>query len=153
MKHILDTSALFSMQDLPPEPHTTPGVIAELKKYDDPRVRYWDELLTVSAPSTASLEEVRNAARGTGDDARLSPVDVEVIALARDLQGILLTDDYSIQNVARVMGVSYRPVGLKGIKEVVIWKYRCRGCGRTWETNYPDCPVCGTALRSVRSRK
>lgn len=152
MKHILDTSALFALQDLPPEPVTTPGVISELKKYEDPRLRYWDDRLIVSEPSSRSMEIVRRAAAGTGDDARLSPVDMEVLALAIDQGGIILTDDYSIQNLARVLKLDYRVVGLKGIKEIITWKYRCRGCGRTFDKNMPDCPICGSSLRSVRSR-
>ena len=152
MKHILDTSALFAMQDLPPEPVTTPGVISELRKYGDQRLRYWEDRLIVSEPSSASMERVERAAADTGDDARLSPVDMEVLALAMDQGGVILTDDYSIQNLARVLGLDYRAVGFKGIKEVVTWKYRCRGCGRTFDKNMPDCPICGSALRSVRSR-
>lgn len=152
MKHILDTSALFAMQDLPPEPVTTPGVISELRKYGDQRLRYWEDRLIVSEPSSASMERVEKAAAETGDDARLSPVDMEVLALAMDQGGVILTDDYSIQNLARVLGLDYRAVGFKGIKEVMTWKYRCRGCGRTFDKNMPDCPICGSALRSVRSR-
>lgn len=152
MKHVLDTSALFSMQDLPPEPITVPGVITELKKYDDPRLRYWEDRLMVSEPSSASMEKVKEAAARTGDDARLSPVDMEVLALALEVKGVVLTDDYSIQNLARVLHLEYKAVGLRGIKEVIVWKYRCRGCGRVYETNMPDCPICGSALRSVRSR-
>jgi len=76
-----------------------------------------------------------------------------VLALALDLKAELLTDDYSIQNLARVMGVRYRGVGMKEIKEVVRWKYRCTGCRKEWDENYPDCPICGSPLRSSRSRK
>lgn len=154
MRFVLDTSALFAMQDLPPgEAHATPGVIAELRKYDDPRVRFWEDLLRISSPSPGAIDAVRRAASRTGDDARLSPTDIEVLALALDLEAELLTDDYSMQNIARVMGLKYRGVGMKGIKEVVRWKYRCTGCRREWEENHPDCPICGSSLRSSRSRK
>ena len=154
MRYVLDTSALFSIQDLPPgEVHVTPGVVAELRKYHDPRLRYWEGRMEVSSPSTASMAAVRAAAQRTGDDARLSPTDLEVLALAMELKAVLMTDDYSIQNLARTMGVEYRAVGMKGIKEVVQWKYRCTGCRREWDVHHPDCPVCGSALRSSRSRK
>ena len=88
-----------------------PGVVAELRKYDDPRLRYWEDLMVVTEPSSASLAQVRDAAKGTGDDARLSPTDIEVLALAMELKAVLLTDDYSIQNLARVIGVQYRAWG------------------------------------------
>lgn len=142
------------MQDLPPgEVFATAGVVAELRKYGDQRIRYWEDMLMISSPTPAALASVRKAAASTGDDARLSPTDSEVLALALDLGAVLLTDDYSIQNLAKVMGVQYRGVGLKGIKEVIRWKYRCTGCRREWDENHPDCPVCGSPLRSSRSRK
>ncbi len=142
------------MQDLPSgEVYVTPGVVAELRKYEDPRLRFWEDLMVVTEPSSASLVKVREAAKGTGDDARLSPTDIEVLALALELNAVLLTDDYSIQNLARVIAVEYRGVGMKGIKEVMTWKYRCTGCRKVWDQNHPDCPICGSALRSSRSRK
>jgi endoribonuclease Nob1 len=154
VKFILDTSALFSMERLPEgESFTTPGVIAELNKYGDQRVQYWEDALVVTEPSRPMLMEVKGVAERTGDDARLSPVDLGLLALAKELGGTILTDDYSIQNVAKTMSLEYRPVGLRGIKEVFAWKYRCSGCGRVWEKNYPECPVCGRSLRSTRSRK
>ncbi len=154
MRFILDTSALFSMQDLPDgEVFTTAGVIDELNKYHDQRVRLWEGLIKISEPSGASLERVNREAERTGDKGRLSPVDIGVLALALDLGGLLLTDDYSIQNIARAMGMDYKGVGMKGIDKVLIWKYRCRGCGRIWDKEHPDCPVCGSQLRTTRSRK
>jgi UPF0271 protein len=154
VRYVLDTSALFAMQDLPPgEVYVTGGVVAELRKYEDPRLRYWEDLLTVASPSSQAMDAVKRAAARTGDDARLSPTDMEVLALALELKAELLTDDYSIQNLSRVLGVRYRGVGMKGIKEVIRWKYRCTGCRKEWDENYPDCPVCGSPLRSSRSRK
>lgn len=154
MRIVLDTSALFSMQDLPPgEVYVTPGVIAELRKYEDPRLRYWEDVLKVASPSPQAMDAVRRAAVRTGDDARLSPTDMEVLALALELKAELLTDDYSIQNLSRVIGVRYRGIGMKEIREVIRWKYRCTGCRREWDENHPDCPVCGSPLRSSRSRK
>jgi UPF0271 protein len=142
------------MQDLPEgEIYITPGVVAELRKYEDQRIRYWEDLLKVASPSSKALEKVKEGAKKTGDDARLSPTDMEVLALAIDLQAVLLTDDYSIQNLAKVLGVEYKGVGMKSIKEVIKWKYRCTGCRKEWDKNYPDCPICGSKLRSFRSRE
>jgi len=140
------------MEDLPPNAITSPGVINELRKYADPRLRYWGEFLSVASPSPKALETVRIAAEGSGDDARLSPVDMEVLALALDLKATLLTDDYSIQNLACVLGVKYQGVGFREIKKVIIWKYRCKGCGKVFDKNQQDCPICGSELRSTRSR-
>jgi len=155
MRLVVDTSALFSMENLPPdvEVHVTPGIVAELRKYKDRRLAYWEHALQVSEPSKESVEEVTRRAEETGDSRRLSQTDIDIIALARDLGAKILTDDYSIQNLARFMGVDYGTVGLKGIGKVLKWKLRCTGCGRVWEVEHRECPVCGSPLRSTRARK
>ncbi len=155
MRFVLDTSALFSMQDIPPdaEAHTTPSVIGELQKFGDKRVEFWDEVLKISHPGKESLERVRRAAEATGDSSRLSRTDVDVLGLALELSAVILTDDYSIQNVAKYLGIEYKPIGLKGIKRLVKWRSRCTGCGRIWDRKYPECPVCGSELRTYRHQK
>ncbi len=155
MRLVGDTSALFSMENLPPdtEVHVTPGIIAELRKYKDRRLDYWEHALRVSEPSKESVEEVMRRAEETGDSRRLSQTDIEIIALARDLGAKILTDDYSIQNLASFMGIDYATVGLKGIGKVLKWKLRCTGCGRIWEAEHSECPVCGSPLRSTKARK
>jgi len=151
---VLDTSALFSMNKLPKgELYTTPGVIGEMKKYGDERAGYLAALVNVIEPTKESMKRVREGARITRDSSRLSPVDMEVVALARDLDAAILTDDYSIQNLAKYLGISYSPVNIQGITELVKWRLKCLGCGRVWDEPYPECPVCGSKLRTSRSRK
>ncbi|MDR2866044.1 MAG: nucleic acid-binding protein [Methanomassiliicoccaceae archaeon] len=150
---ILDSSALFSMEDLPAEDIAVPpGVIDELRRYNDRRLDRWGDLLRVSECTKASLDKVRGAALGSGDAGRLSDVDVSVIALAIDLDGIVLTDDFSIQNVCSIMHIEYRPVGMKGIKKVEKWNYRCNGCGKWYKEKQNDCPVCGSSMKACRKR-
>lgn len=148
---VLDTSALFAMQDLPQEEvYATPGVIKELERHGDKRADLWGELLKVWDPSAASLKKVKEAASMSGDSTRVSPTDIEVIALALDLDAIIITDDYSIQNLAGYMGIPYRPAGFKGITRIIKWKWRCAGCRRVFDKEVTECPVCGSELRSFR---
>ena len=113
---VLDSSAFFSMDALPDEEHVCPpGVIRELEKYEDPRLALWGDMVRVSDCSRESLARVEEAARKSGDLGRLSPVDMTVLALALDVDGTIWSDDYSIQNVARIMGIGVKPVGMKGI--------------------------------------
>jgi len=152
---VLDTSALFSMQDLPPdiEAYVTPGVLRELEKFGDRRAELWGDLIKVSEPLPASVRKVMEAAARTGDSTRISPTDAEVVALAIDLNATILTDDYSLQNVAAYLGVPYRSVGLRGIKEIRKWRWRCVGCGKVFDKEHPDCPICGSKLKSTLSKK
>ncbi|NLL94464.1 MAG: nucleic acid-binding protein [Thermoplasmatales archaeon] len=149
---VLDTSALYSMEDLPEGCVCTPGVVRELEMHGDRRPGLWGDLLRVSDCTRKSLDAVNEAAKGSGDDARLSPTDASVIALAMDLGGTVLTDDYSIQNVCKILGIPYRTVGAEGIKKVFRWGYRCVGCGKRQKARMPECPVCGSEMVSGRRK-
>lgn len=150
---ILDTSALFSMEDLPDcDIAVPPGVVEELKKYKDNRIERWGDLLRVSECTKASISKVVGASMGSGDAGRLSDVDVSVIALAIDLEGTVMTDDFSIQNVCSIMGIGYRPVGTDGIKRIEKWNYRCNGCGKWYKKKMNDCPICGSSMKAHRKR-
>jgi UPF0271 protein len=154
MKWVLDTSALFALQEIPEgDSYIPPGVLRELREHGDNRVAYLPEVISVTEPSRESLNKVDKAAIETGDDARISPVDRDVLALAMDMGATLVTDDYSLQNLASHVGIAFAPVGKGGITRKLRWKYKCTGCGRIWSENHPDCPVCGSHLRSFRSRK
>jgi UPF0271 protein len=154
VKVVLDTSALFSLEQVLPgwEAFITQGVLDELEKYGDRRADHLLSILKVSQATSRTVGTVLKAAKGTGDSARLSPVDVEVLALALELKASVVTDDYSIQNLAAVLGVEYIPVGLKGITRVIRWNYLCTGCGKVFKEEHPDCPVCGSPLRTTRRK-
>ena len=150
---ILDSSALFSMEGLPDEEFLCPpGVVGELARHGDGRVSLWGDLLRTSDCTKESVEKVVEAARGSGDLGRLSPVDISVLALALDTGGTILTDDYSIQNVSRIMGIPFRPVGMAAIKKVEKWNYRCVGCGKWFKEKSDECPICGSGMRAHRKR-
>lgn len=150
---VLDSSALFSMEQLPEEESCCPpGVIRELTKYKDHRLDLWGDLLRVSDCTGESMDKVTEAAKKSGDLGRLSPVDMTVLALAIDVNGTVLTDDYSIQNVARIMGIPCRAVGQSGIKKVEKWNYQCIGCRKWYKEKLPECPICGSSMRACRRK-
>jgi UPF0271 protein len=140
------------MEDLPDDSVCPPGVVDELRRYNDPRIDRWGDLLRVSDCTSSSVDAVKAAAKKSGDLGRLSDVDISVIALALDIGGAVLTDDYSIQNVSKILGVEYRPVGTSGIKKVEKWNYRCSGCGKWFKENVNECPICGHSARPYRKR-
>lgn len=150
---IMDTSAFFTMDWIPEEDFLCPpGIVEELQKFDDPRLALWDDRLRVSDCTRPSLERVKEEARMTGDLGRLSPVDLTVLALALDTGGTIMTDDYSIQNVARSMGMPYRAVGTAGITGKYKWNYKCTGCGKWFKERSDECPICGSPMRAHRKK-
>ncbi len=154
MKVVLDTSALFGLEQVPPEwdAYVTEGVLAELEKYNDRRSENLLHTIKVSQATASSLSKVKDAAKGTGDSSRLSRTDIGVLALALEIQATVVTDDYSIQNLASVLGVEFLPMNMKGITKVVRWNYLCTGCGKVFKEPQPDCPICGSSLRTTRRR-
>ena len=154
--YVLDTSVLYYGKDLPQgfECVITPGVVRELDK-EGMSARL--ELLMatrvrVSSPSERSLRKVSEESEKTGDSRRLSEADKELLALALDLSYELITDDYSIQNLARAMGIPARGFDQKGITEVFEWQAKCKGCGKVFPADVRVCDVCGTETRTRRKK-
>jgi len=154
VKVVLDTSALFGLEQVPQdwEAFVTDGVLAELEKYHDRRAEHLVPMLKVSQATAVSLSKVKDAAKGTGDSSRLSSTDMGVLALAYEIGAAVATDDYSIQNLASVLGIEFISMNMKGITRVVRWNYLCTGCGKVFKEPHPDCPVCGSPLRTTRRR-
>jgi len=147
MKTILDTSLFFIEYPLSGELYTTPEVVAELLDLRS-RCRYESLLaggLRVEQASPESREKVRVAAESVGDAERLSGTDASLLALALDTGGLLLSDDFAIQNVALDLGIPVRQIQQRKAKGR-IWKFRCPACGHS-ALKPGECPVCGSQIK------
>jgi UPF0271 protein len=153
MKAVVDASAFimgpgFEGTD---EIYISPLVEAEISTL--PTFKAMKETcLRVRLPGPEALEKVRKGARETGDEARLSSADIEILALALDLGLPIVTDDYSIQNLASRLKVRYLTLSERGIRQEIAWKLRCTGCGKYLDERPrgDECPVCGSRVRTVR---
>jgi len=109
--------------------------------------------IRVRRPTPRSLGEAKEAARETGDIKKLSEADLDVIALALDeqkegFQPVIVSDDYSVQNVASKLRLSSTGAALPGIKRQLSWMWYCPACFRTYERVEGDvCLACGTHLK------
>jgi endoribonuclease Nob1 len=147
MSAVLDTSFFFG--DFPAEGDvfTTPSVVDELL---DIRAKgnfekWCARGLRVQPPSEECENRVIAAAKKTKDATVISGTDRDLLALALDLGAELHTDDFAIQNVAHLLGVTTVPI-LQRRARRVHWKYRCSGCGR-YQEQEGECPVCGAAVK------
>ena len=153
---VLDTSAILSGKPSPDGIlYAPPGVVAEFQEGGKSR-RQLDYMLEaglrVIPPKAASLALVEEGAARTGDLAKLSDADLEVLALALELQGCVVTDDYAMQNVAATLKLPFEPVVQPGIQEIIHWEYKCRGCGKQYRELAKECVVCGSEVRAVKGR-
>jgi len=164
---VLDTSAFVAGFDpftASEQQFTTLSVEQEVKRNPLTLLRFdmavENGKIKIRAPTQTSLEQVKDCATSVGDAFYLSQTDVEVLALALELKSEggapqILTDDYSIQNVATKLGVNYVSMGTLGIKRVLTWVRYCPACHKKYPPNGKAtvCLVCGTQLKRKPLRK
>ncbi|CAJ37390.1 NOB1 family endonuclease [Methanocella arvoryzae] len=153
--YVLDTSA-FIYGTIPGDGEivTTPGVYGEVK--DEQSKLRLDMLqgLQIIPPQDSFIQAIGKMAEATGDDQRLSGTDRDLLALALEQQAAgkdveLLTDDYSVQNIARKAGLRIRALRQKKSRYGIVWEMRCTGCGRAYREG-ETCEVCGSPLRQKK---
>lgn len=144
--------------------YTTPLVLDEVR-HGGVRSAFINSLmesgwLVVVEPTKKSLELSRRSALKTGDMLKLSQADLSLLALAHEFKEVgyeveLVSDDYSVENVAKTVGIGVKPVMTRGISKVVTWIVYCRGCGKVFKGPIFGnvCDVCGTQLSRKRVRK
>ena len=164
---VLDTSAFiggFDPLTVPEEQYTVPEVKNELIADSMNVVRFNAAVesgkLAVKSPKNSVLDEVKEASKKVGDMRYLSEADLQVLALALELKGngltpLIVTDDYSIQNVANKIGVDFTSLMTFGIKYRFKWVLYCPGCYRKYPPDYKfdACEVCGTELKRKPKKK
>ena len=109
--------------------------------------------IIIKEPKEEFIKELNDTISKSGDDLRLSEADKKLLALALDLkcenENIkVLTDDYSMQNVLRILEIPYDSIITEGIKGVYNWVKTCEGCKKEFDADYPfdDCEICGSKV-------
>ena len=161
--YILDTSAIFSGKFVNINDallFTSEGVSKEISPggRDYNNFHYLIEKgLKIIRPSQKSIQKIIKIIEKTGDVQRLSETDIEILAVALEYKDknevIIVTDDYSIQNVANVIKIKFEPINQAGITKRFIWVTRCRGCGKKFKDNISICPMCGSDTKKIVSKK
>ncbi|MGZ7167309.1 MAG: NOB1 family endonuclease [Halobacteriota archaeon] len=146
--YVLDSPVFIYGVKVSGDMYTVPKVIQELRSVsaDVALQTLLNEGLKIEPPLEKDVNAVIEKAKSTGDYPKLSPADIDVLAKALQIGGTLVTDDYSVQNVAARLGVETRAIRQERIKRVLTWRYRCVGCGRIYQTE-TTCPVCGSEVR------
>ena len=113
--------------------------------------------LKIMKPSQNYVETINEVAQETGDVFSLSATDTSILALALQLDNelgnvLLITDDYSIQNIARKIDISYQSLAQIGIKSQWEWKIYCPACRRIYTNKKQGdrCSICNTPLKRKR---
>jgi UPF0271 protein len=131
--------------------YTTPPVFEEVKhikkSHGAIEALLESNTLQVVNSDRKSIEKVIAAAKMTGDYVKLSQADISIIALALQLEIVLMTNDYAVANVASTLKIPVKSTSGKGIKETRKWIAYCSACGKTFGPNAKECRLCGNGLR------
>jgi len=158
---VLDTSAFimgYNPMSVDEEQYTTPLVLEELS----PKSSTWLRLnvavetgkIKLQAPKRRFIRRIRILSGEVGDLRYLSDVDVQILALSLELSEsgfntLVVSDDYSVQNIADQLGLEYRSLATLGIRYRFKWVLYCPACHRKYSHECKDkrCEVCGTLLK------
>jgi len=108
--------------------------------------------LKIIEPEREFVVRVQQKASQTGDIQSLSDEDVSILALCLQLNGELVTDDFSILNVAKHLNLRVSPVMTQGIARIKDWIYFCSGCQKTF-SKISQCPICGNKLKRRSAKR
>jgi UPF0271 protein len=107
--------------------------------------------IMILEPSEDSIRMVKSIITQIGET-RLSDADISIIALSKEFNATLVTDDFAICNLAKTLSIELLNLGTKGIKERRKWIKFCKSCGRGYPPTQRVCSLCGNKLR-VRFKK
>ena len=117
-----------------------------------------DGILKIESVDSNEYSRLTDVLLESGDYMRLSQTDRDVIALGLKYESmghevITVTDDYSIQNVLKLLNLEFRGVYTKGIEETISWQRICKGCRKKYpgDTTLSECEICGSPI--IRKRK
>ena len=158
---VLDTSAFLAGFDpfsVVEEQVTVSNVEEEIRKNSITWVRFKAATdigkISMKRPSEEFVRQIEACAVQVGDSFFLSETDKQVLALALELKtsaydSQIVTDDYSIQNVAKRVGIEFTSLATLGIRRVLEWIRYCPACHREYTANsaFTECVVCGTQLK------
>ncbi len=164
---LLDTSAFivgYEVVDVKLAHYTVPRVRDELTKDELQRLRLENALfrglIKVTEPSKMYASELEEIVAEMGEGGALSEADKQLLSLGLQFKSegqepVIVSDDYSVQNVADRIGVSFRSLVTQGIKRQFRWEIYCPGCRKRFAGPQDGnvCPICGTELKRKPGEK
>ena len=155
--YVLDASAFINGFQLETKNNfTVPEITSEIKDFES-RLKFDaaidENRLIIQDVTRDCIDEVDEIISESGDILRLSVPDKKLISLAymfhRQGKNVkVISDDYTIQNSLKIMGIPYSGIITEGIKGVYNWKKVCEGCKKEYGEDYPfdDCEICGSKI-------
>ncbi|MFX0057018.1 MAG: NOB1 family endonuclease [Candidatus Hodarchaeota archaeon] len=111
--------------------------------------------LIIRNPKDKFLKRIIEKSKETGDHKALSSQDIGIIALGLEFkdskaqEAKLYTNDYSIQNLCKVLDINFSPLYRDGISKQIIFEVYCPFCKLIYKSEYLNelCEKCGSKLK------
>jgi endoribonuclease Nob1 len=160
---LLDSSAIINDSGFSFDPKEkylmTSRIIAEMR---DLRSRMMVDnaqilnILQITDPCPVSLQKLDEFVYRKGFE-KMSQADLSLIAIAKELKDkgekiLLVSDDYSIQNMCKELFIPFESVIQGRIKQTISFYKECGGCGKRYLCGHKGniCQNCGSQLKTVR---
>jgi len=158
---VLDTSAFLTGFDpfsFGQASVTVPKVQEEIQRNSMVKTRFEAAIesakLKIQLPSEEYSQKIKLVACQVGDAFKLSETDMQLLGLAMQLKAEgyipqVVTDDYSIQNVAKQMEIEFTALATYGIKRLLKWITYCPACHKQYPagSKSKECLICSTKLK------
>lgn len=161
--YILDASAFINgFEPINNLNYTVPEITSEIKDFKSKialETNLNEGKIKIQYPEDKYRDKLAKTIKRTGDDIRLSEPDKLILSLALEFYDnkkdtVLITDDYSIQNAAKILNIPFKSILTEGVKEIYTWKKTCEGCKKEYPSDYEDdiCEICGSKIFKRRRR-
>src|SRR4030042_4323041 len=149
MKVVLDTSAIIYLNDFRKfdEIITVQEVVEEVKDRVS-SMKLSGLRFKIIEPSKTAIDEIKKIAKETGDLEKLSATDIKVLALSKEKNCTVISDDRNVQNIAEKLNIKYVSIFNKKITKLIVWKKFCKNCRKKYDKGNV-CSVCGADLMRV----
>ena len=109
--------------------------------------------LTLISPDPNNIKAMTEKLKRVDPIRKLSLTDIEILTLALEENGILITNDFAIQNAAHQFKIKTQVFSGKKIKYTRKGILKCTSCNKKFKLETDSCPDCGGKLKQVYSTK
>lgn len=127
--------------------HTVKQELKDFRSRMNLDIMVQSKRIQLQSPSLKKIIQVNKKLETIDPNHKLSQTDIEVLTLAWEKKGILITNDFTLQNVAAHLEIPTQVLSGKKINRIKKGYLRCRGCKLIFHSNFQTCPGCGSELK------
>ena len=109
--------------------------------------------LTLISPDPNNVKAMTERLKRVDPIRKLSLTDIEILTLTLEENGVLITNDFAIQNAAHQFKIKTQVVSGKKIKYTRKSILKCTSCNKKFKLQTDSCPDCGGKLKQVYTTK